>query len=163
MNRTQTFQFYHCISLFRLGIWKLVKHFLPKHHLCDKGTWLSGKLWAVKWMLHDIMQTPGISCLIHNIPLSVQDKKLKKTHKSFTSNIILTDSNPAAYIWGNSDAWESLAKPLDLYVAEWRSRFFFFVRRKILSHGTSGAVLNVLFSCSSTFFFLSHHNLLIEK
>lgn len=124
VNRTHTFKPYHCISLFRLGLLKLAKHFLPKHHSCHKGTWLSGKSWAVKWMLHDIMQMSGISCLIHNIPLLVQDKKQKNTDKSFASNILLTGSSPAAYIWGNSDTWESLAKLHDLYRAEWRSRFF---------------------------------------
>lgn len=148
MNRTHTFKPYHCISLFRLGILKLAKHFLPKHHLCDKGTWLSRKLWAVKWMLHDITQMSGISCLIHNIPLLVQDKKLKNTDKSFASNILLTGSSPAAYIWGNSDAWESLAKPLDLYIAEWGFRFFSFFlwREKYCS------MEQVVQSCISTFF-----------
>lgn len=46
----------------------------------------------------------GISCLIHNIALLAQDGKLKNTYKSFASNILLTGSSTAAYVWGNSDA-----------------------------------------------------------
>lgn len=53
----------------------MAQHFL--HHLHDRATWLSGKLWVVKWMFHDIIQVTGISCLTHNIPLSVRDKNLE--------------------------------------------------------------------------------------
>lgn len=124
VNRTHIFKCYHYISLLRFRILKLAKHFL--HHLHDRATWLSGKLWVVKWMFHDTTQMAGISCLIHNIPLSVQVKKTRKTDKPFTSNTIPTESKPVAYIWGNSDGWESSVKLLDFYVAEARPRLFFF-------------------------------------
>lgn len=76
---------YHYISLLRFRILKMAKHFL--HCLHDPTTWLSGKLWAVKWMFHDTTQMTCISCLIHNIPLSVQDKNLE-SHINLSHQIL---------------------------------------------------------------------------
>lgn len=137
---------YHCISLLIL---KVAKHLLPC--LQDKSTWLSGKLWSVKWMFHDTIQMTGISCLIHNIPLPVRDKKIRKTDKSSTSNTTLTKSNPVASILtAENPQWNC-----STLTQQKQDLDFFFVGRKILSRGTSSAVLIVSLPCTNAFHFLS--------